>query len=156
MRRIKLVLFVIFLGQSAIPTIYRSFRDLAKNANEQKIFLNALDLLGKHTTSKDMVLADPKYSNKIRAYALRPVYSSWKDGGISLLDGSAGREWYNRYIENYKILQTKDLNQILKFSKDNKLGAIFVKTGEVNKDPSLKGRFRHYQVGSYEIFLLNK
>ena len=153
---IGLVLFVIFLGQSAIPTIYRSFRDLAKNANEQKIFLNALDLLGKHTTSKDMVLADPKYSNKIRAYALRPVYSSWKDGGISLLDGSAGREWYNRYIENYKILQTKDLNQILKFSKDNKLGAIFVKTGEVNKDPSLKGRFRHYQVGSYEIFLLNK
>lgn len=150
------ILLVIFVGQSSIPTIYRSLADIAKNANEQRAFLSAINFLAEHTTAKDMIFTDPKYSNKIRAYAMRPVYSSWKDGGVSLLDGRGGREWYTGYVENYKILQTKNLNQILEFSKNKKLSAIFIETGKIDKNPNLEGQFTHYQVGSYEIFLLDK
>lgn len=150
------ILLVIFIGQSSIPTIYRHLLDVSKNANEQQTFLDAINLVKEHTPSTGMILANPKYSNKIRAYAMRPVYSSWKDGGVALLDGDKGREWYTRYIENYKILQTKDLNQILKFSKDNKLSAIFVKTDEIEKNAKLERQLTRYQFGSYEIFLIDQ
>jgi hypothetical protein len=149
------VLLLIFIGQSSIPTIYRSLADTVQNTNEQKSLLNAIHFLSKYTSSKDMVLADTGYANKIRAYGKRAVYSSWKDGGIALLDGRGGKEWYDRFLQNNKVLQTGDLNEMLKFSTKNGITAIFIEKDKIKKNSNTEGKFAHYQIENYEILLLN-
>jgi hypothetical protein len=150
------ILLLIFIGQSSIPTIYRYLADTAQNSTEQKSFFDALKFLSDKTGPKDIILSDTKYSNKIRAYAERAVYSSWKDGGIALLDGGGGREWYAGYVQNNRILQTGDLNKILKFCKDNKLSTIFIEKGIINKNLNLTKQFTQYETRGYEILLLRK
>ena len=149
------LLLLIFIGQSSIPTVYRSLKDIAQNADEQKSFLSAINFLSEHTTPKDIILANINYSNKIRAYGKRAVYSSWKDGGISLLDGRGGREWYDRIIQNNEVLQTGDLDKILQFSEKNGITVIFIETGKIDKNSYQAKKLRYYQTEGYDIILLN-
>lgn len=148
------LLLVIFIGQSSIPTIYRSLKDTAQNASKYKSFINAVQFLSSHTTPKDLVLANAKNANKIRAYGKRAVYSSWKEGGISLLDGQRGKQWYQRYSQNNEILQTGDLNKILEFSKTKGISVIFIETGKIDQDSYQTKKLKYFQIENFDIILL--
>ena len=147
------LLLIIFVGQSSIPTIYRSLAGAVRNAKSEKLFHEALDVLSQHTTPKDIVLANTKYSNKVRAYALRSVYSSWKDGGVSVLDGKRGKEWYERFIETNEALGTNDLKAIIEFSRKNGITVLFLETNAIKKNAGLIKSYTLYQVGDYTIIV---
>lgn len=151
---LALLLLVIFVGQSSIPTIYRSLTGVVKHAESEKLFLEALDALSQHTTSKDIVLANTKYSNKVRAYAKRSVYSSWKDGGVSVLDGKRGREWYERFIETNETLETNNLDIIIEFSRKNGITVLFLETNTIKNNAGPIKTQTFYQVGDYTIIIL--
>lgn len=149
-----LLLLIIFIGQSSIPTIYRSIAGTVQNMRSEKSFLEALDVLSQHTTPKDIVLANTSYSNKIRAYAIRSVYSSWKDGGISLLDSRGGKEWYKRFVATNETLQTNDLGVMIKFSRKNGITVLFLETNTIKNNAGMIKTYTSYQVGDYTIVLL--
>lgn len=150
-----LFLFCVFIGQSAIPTYYRSLNDAAKNAETEKSRLEALNVLSQHTTPQDVVLAETLHSNKIRAYAMRSVYSSWKDGGVTLLDGKKGREWNERILETNKIFQTNDLKNIIDFGRKNGATALFIETNKIKNSADIIKALPFYQAGDYTIILLD-
>lgn len=150
------LLLIIFIGQSSIPTIYRSISSTVKNVSSEKSFREALNVLSLHTTSKDIILANTSYSNKVRAYALRSVYSSWKDGGVSVLDGRRGKEWYERFIKTNEVFQTNDLNTIIEFSRKNGISVILLETNTIKNNADLIKAHTFYQIGDYTIILLGK
>ncbi len=150
---LSLALLCIFIGQSSIPTIYRHFSSMAKNVGSEKSFREALDVIFRHTISKDVVLANTSYSNKIRAYAKRNTYCSWKDGSESLVDGRAGKEWYERFIKTNEVLQTNNLNTIIEFSRKNDITVLFLETSAIKDAAAIKTHV-FYQVGNYTIILL--
>ncbi len=143
-----LFLFILFFIQSSIPSVYRSLRNLSHTKDQQKTFLAAIETLRQHTSSTALILAEGKYSNQIRAYGGRAVYSSWKDGGITLLDGTAGRKWYERFLDNERILHTAHITQMVQFSKEQGISAIFVKKDQV---PDLEGTFPYIKAGDFRI-----
>ncbi len=155
LKKVILALFLlcIFIGQSSIPTIYRSITGAVKNVRSEKSFLEALDFLSRHTTPKDIVLANTDYSYKIRAYAMRSVYSSWKDG-VALLDGKTGREWHERLLETNKALQTNDLKTIIDFGRKNGVTVFFTETDAIKNDIGIIKTYPFYQTGDYTIILL--
>ncbi len=142
------ILVGVFLSQSAFPSVYRSLRDGAGAKESRKAFLTAIETLTKHTSSTSVVLADPGYSNQIRAYGQRAVYSSWKDGGITLLDGAQGRAWYERFLPTKQVFQTDDFDQIMRFAQAHGVDAVFV---EKRKIQTSKETYPSISAGEYVI-----
>jgi hypothetical protein len=156
-----LILLIIFFGQSAIPTIYRSFVNNKNSIDnywiqKQNGFIEALDIIKKNTLPSEMVLANPSYSNKIRYLIIRPVYSSWKDGGVSLLDGKAAKEWFDRYTETNKILADGNLSEIIKFGQAKKVSVILIGPEKIKSNAESIDGFTSYQAGDYTVIFLKK
>jgi len=150
-----LFLLVIFTGQSSIPTVYRYISGVTKNADAEKSFYDVLTVLSNKTSSKDIILADPGYSNSIRAYAIRSVYTSWKDGGVSLLDGKGGREWFERFTETNELIQNGSFNSIVDFGLKKGASVVFIETNKISDYPSLAKKYNYYLSGNYAIILLS-
>lgn len=148
-------LMIIFIGQSGIPTTYRSIRDTAKNATSAKKELASLAILKQHTVPTDIILAETLYSNKVRAYSLRSVYSSWKDGGVTLLNGNYARDWQSRWLETNKIFRTGDLNAIIQFGRANGATKVFIETSKIKNGFDVLKTLPVYQTDNYTIISLD-
>ena len=122
---------LIFLGQSAIPSIYRQLRNDYTNAENYRRYLAVLTKLQDLVPSQEIILANPKDANKIRAYGNRGVYVAWKDGGISLLDGKGGAEWLKRMRETTEIFDKKDFGLFKKFAEEKNLNYLLYQDGDI-------------------------
>src|SRR6185436_8137131 len=95
------LMILFFLGQSNVPSIYRFLRDSRAQRTERRQFLAAAERV-KALTPRDAVIAAPSpeendLAASLRTYATRASYVTYKDGGISLVDGERARRWLTRY-----------------------------------------------------------
>lgn len=127
-------ILLIFIGQSAIPSIYRQLRDLKANAANYNNYITLLENLKEATPNDAIILAPPRDANKIRAYGSRGTYVSWKEGGITLLDGKSGREWFERLHEVEAVFGQKNLEALQKYAQAKNIRYIIYNTDEVSTD----------------------
>jgi hypothetical protein len=121
---------LIFAGQSNLPTVYRYLRDGYNNREHRLAFHKAVSEFKTISDPDDLVIAPSEEMNDIaaslRTYSLRPVYVSYKDGGIVVLDGELARRWYNRYQESQNILESRDARLLLDFMAQEGIDFAFV------------------------------
>jgi hypothetical protein len=115
----------LLLVQSNLPSVYRHLRDLRDSRLERQNLLAAAAWLRNNTTDADRLLAptsvDQDLALTLRAYALRPIYVSFKDGGISMLDGEAGQDWYRRLQRQQDALRSPDSGALVKLMRQERV-----------------------------------
>ena len=127
-------ILLIFIGQSAIPSIYRQLRDLRINSTNYNDYIALLENLRNVTPNDAIILASPREAYKIRVYGSRGAYVSWKDGGITLLDGRSGREWFERLHEVEAVFGQKNLEVLQKYAQTKNIRYIIYNTDEISID----------------------
>ena len=127
-------ILLIFTGQSAIPSIYRQIKDLRINSANYNNYISLLENLKEVTPNDAIILASPREANKIRAYGARGTYVSWKEGGIALLDGKSGREWFERLHEVDAVFGQKNLEALQKYAQAKNIRYIIYNTNEISND----------------------
>ncbi len=145
------IVLSIFLGQSSIPSIYRELKDLSVDRSDYAHYIKTIKKMEEFVPAGDLVLADPKDANKIRAYGNRGIYVSWKDGGISLLDGKGGEEWISRMTETSAVFQTQDFSTIKKFGEEHGMRFLFYREGEITTGSEELEKSTVFRAGPYGI-----
>lgn len=91
----------VMLFQSNLPSIYRSIRDTSVTRDERAQMFDAITRLRELTGPGDVWLVpsppERDLAATVRAYAERPVFVTYKDGALALLDGDLGRAWWDRF-----------------------------------------------------------
>ena len=143
---------VIFFGQSNIPTLYRYIDNLQNEATDYKNRIDSIKALGSVVPKGEIVLsADIRDANKIRAYGSRGVYVSWKEGGITLLDGRGGIEWFTRIKNTQALLDKKDFQVVQEFMKENNIHYFFYSDNFKFKNSDELKKRTIMRVGSYAL-----
>jgi hypothetical protein len=114
--------------------------------------------LRKLTEKDDVILAptDEFYdlAASVRTYSLRSIYVCYKYGGISIMDGNIGREWWKRYQNTVRIFRDRDPKALVDFMQSEKIRYAFVPADYYKKnDPHLRERIA-YQSGQFIIIRL--
>lgn len=146
---------LIFLAQSNVPSVYRFLRDDYVNREQKQRFIAAAERLKSITSTQDVVLAPSEIERdmaaSLRTYALRPIYVSYKDGGISLVDGQRGRKWLERYQTLQEVLSSSDAGPLLRLMRGAHIAYAFL---PVNFPPAQDEAIRPYVVANAEGFLI--
>ena len=141
-RYTKIVIFFIVYGvfilQSAIPTLYRDLKYISQNVDEYRSSIEFLQKLPSVVPFSELVLADPKTANQIRAYGSRGTYVSWKEGGIALLDGVGGKEWLLRLQETSALFGARDGEKIIDFALERGLSYVIFDTNAIKYNDQKK------------------
>src|SRR5688572_8753501 len=91
---------LLLLMQSNLPSIYRHVQLVSATRVERQELLDLSDWLLLQTPPAQVVLVPTDVNEDLaltlRVYALRPVFVTFKDGGVSMLDGDKGRDWLAR------------------------------------------------------------
>jgi hypothetical protein len=149
---------VIFLGQSNLPTVYRFLDDSHHTRDQKMAFHAAVSELMKLTEKDDVILAptDEFYdlAASVRTYSLRSIYVCYKYGGISIMDGDIGREWWKRYQNTVRIFKDRDPKALVDFMRAEKIRYAFVPADYYKRnDPHLRERIA-YESGQFVIIRL--
>jgi hypothetical protein len=149
---------VLFLGQSNLPTAYRFLND-SYHTRDQKIAFHAAVSELRNLTEKDDVILAPTdefydLAASVRTYSFRSIYVCYKYGGISIMDGAIGREWWTRYQNTVRIFEDRDPKALVDFMQAEKIRYAFVPASYYEKnDPHLRERIA-YQSGQFIIIRL--
>ena len=109
-------------------------RDLRINSTNYNDYIALLENLRNVTPNDAIILASPREAYKIRVYGSRGAYVSWKDGGITLLDGRSGREWFERLHEVEAVFGQKNLEVLQKYAQTKNIRYIIYNTDEISID----------------------
>lgn len=108
-----------FLSQSNMGTIYHYWSGLRADRAERARFFDAIDVLKAMSSPRSVILAPSSVMNdlaaSLRTYAIRRIYVSYKDGGVSLVDGVRARDWLRRYQKQEEILEARDPSILSQF-----------------------------------------
>lgn len=152
------VVAILFLGQSNLPTAYRFMNDSYRTRDQKMAFHAAVSELRKLTEKDDVILAptDEFYdlAASLRAYSLRSIYVCYKYGGISIMDGAIGREWWTRYQNTVRIFKDRDPKALIEFMQGEKIHYAFVPAAYYEKDEPLLRKRIVYQSGQFIIIRL--
>lgn len=151
-------LAVLFLGQSNLPTAYRFLNDSYRTRDQKMAFHAAVSELRKLTEKDDVILAptDEFYdlAASVRTYSFRSIYVCYKYGGISIMDGVIGREWWKRYQNTVRIFRDRDPKTLVDFMQSEQIRYAFVPAAYYEKDsPYLRERIA-YQSEQFVIIRL--
>jgi hypothetical protein len=149
---------IVFLGQSNLPTAYRFLNDSLHTREQKMAFHAAVSELMRMTEKDDVILAptDEFYdlAASVRTYSLRSIYVCYKYGGISIMDGNIGREWWRRYQNTVRIFRDRDPDALIEFMRGEKIRYAFVPADYYKRnDPHLRERIA-YQSGQFVIIRL--
>jgi hypothetical protein len=149
---------IVFLGQSNLPTAYRFLNDSYRTRDQKMAFHAAVSELRKLTEKDDVILAptDEFYdlAASVRTYSFRSIYVCYKYGGISIMDGVIGREWWKRYQNTVRIFRDRDPKALVDFMHSEKIRYAFVPADYYERnDPRLQGRIA-YQSKQFIIIRL--
>lgn len=145
----------IFLLQSNLPSVYRLLRDSHATSEQRQRFLTAVERLKVISGIHDVVLAPSEIqmdmAASLRTYALRPIYVSEKDGGVSMLDGERGRKWLKRYRTLQEVLSSSDAGPLLRLMRDERIAYAFLPE---TSPPAQDKAIQPYVVANAEGFLI--
>jgi hypothetical protein len=120
----------IFLIQSRAVGTWKYLRDLRNNREQKEDFFRAIDTLQQTTPPSALILApSPEMADlaaSLRTYANREIYVSYKDGGVSLVDGARARNWLARYLKQENTLASKNPARFAQFMKDEGIDYAFL------------------------------
>ena len=137
----------ILLFQSNLPSIYRYLVRVHATRDVRKEILDVAAWLREHTRADDRILAPSTSGDDValtlRAYSLRSMNFSYKDGGVAVLDGKLAREWLDRFRSQQQVLDSRDANTLLQFMDDNRIEYAVLKDGGFTFADDQQARIRY-------------
>ena len=123
-------LSIFFLFQSSITSIFNMWQDQRTNRQNRDEFLIAAHYAA-ISTDKDSLFIVPSSPSQdlaasFRTYANRRIFTSYKDGGISLVDGERARIWEHKYKIQEEVFSSNSLQPLLSLMKDGGIDYIFL------------------------------
>jgi hypothetical protein len=134
---------VVFLAQSNLPTVYRQLRDGRAHRDDRRRFLAAVERV-RELTPIDAIIAAPSpeaddLAATLRTYAQRAVYVTYKDGGVSILDGARARKWLADYRRQQRAYVCRRPGAFVQFMRDEGIDYALVPEGALPAgDPGLQ------------------
>lgn len=120
----------LFLVQSNLPSVFRYLRDLRTSREQKNRFFTAIEALAAATPPSATILAPSPEMNDIaaslRTYANRRIFVSYKDGGVTLVDGARGRDWLGRYQRQEMALGSRESSALNAFMLAEKIDYAFL------------------------------
>jgi hypothetical protein len=138
----------LLLVQSNLPSVYRNIRDLRASRDERLSLIDAADWLRQHAGHDDRVIipttADKDIALTLRAYSLRPLFVTEKDGGVSMLDGDQARKWLRRFTAAQQVFASRDAGGLLALMHSEQITyAVLPRDGGPVRADALKGEVVH-------------
>lgn len=111
------LLLLILLMQTSIFHAYNGLKSMRQNTQDYLQYLTVLTQIKSKIPRGAIVLSNPDREAKtVRVYGEVGSYVSWKDGNVTLFDGTAATAWFERYKETRSVFATKDFSAIQDFA----------------------------------------
>lgn len=152
----SLVLLIVLLGQTSILNVYNNLRDFKDAAPDYKEYLSVVTKLQLVVPPGSLILANPDGgANTIRTYGGVGTYVAAKDGNVTLFDGVAAQQWFDRYTETQKVFAQKDFSAIETYALAHGLHYYFFDTRDVQTGTTTLTKKTLLQSGPYGLAQLN-